>query len=227
MPRHLNKTAIEWCDYTWNPITGCLYGCEYCYARRWARWRGKLFSGRQFIPKYHPDRVTAPLKYRKPSTIFVCSMGEMFAPWVYPAWVAEILRTIHAADHHTFVALTKQPQLVQYPLPKNLWLGTSVDQWYNVCRLEYLARTKAAVKIACFEPLLSDMIHLQRAEHLAHVDWVIIGGCTGWGKAVAHPQPEWIDRIRAEASGIPVFIKSNAGYREVVRQWPERGIRRL
>lgn len=29
----MNKTKIEWCDSTWNPITGCFHGCEYCYAR--------------------------------------------------------------------------------------------------------------------------------------------------------------------------------------------------
>ncbi len=33
----MNKTRIEWCDYTWNPLTGCLHGCPYCYARRMAR----------------------------------------------------------------------------------------------------------------------------------------------------------------------------------------------
>lgn len=30
----MNRTRIEWCDYTWNPITGCRHGCRYCYARR-------------------------------------------------------------------------------------------------------------------------------------------------------------------------------------------------
>lgn len=29
-----NKTKIDWADATWNPVTGCLHGCEYCYARR-------------------------------------------------------------------------------------------------------------------------------------------------------------------------------------------------
>ena len=29
----MNKTKIDWCDSTWNPVTGCLHGCEYCYAR--------------------------------------------------------------------------------------------------------------------------------------------------------------------------------------------------
>lgn len=29
-----SKTKIDWCDSSWNPVTGCLHGCEYCYARR-------------------------------------------------------------------------------------------------------------------------------------------------------------------------------------------------
>lgn len=30
----MNRSKIEWCDHTWNPITGCRHGCEYCYARK-------------------------------------------------------------------------------------------------------------------------------------------------------------------------------------------------
>lgn len=30
----MKNTKIEWCDMTWNPVTGCLHGCQYCYARR-------------------------------------------------------------------------------------------------------------------------------------------------------------------------------------------------
>lgn len=38
-----SKTKIEWCDASWNPVTGCLHGCEYCYARRIAeRFDGKM-----------------------------------------------------------------------------------------------------------------------------------------------------------------------------------------
>lgn len=37
----MNKTKIEWADYTWNPVTGCLHNCTYCYARRIAnRFKG-------------------------------------------------------------------------------------------------------------------------------------------------------------------------------------------
>ena len=42
------KTKIDWCDSTWNPVTGCLHGCEYCYARRIA----ERFRARQI---YDPE----------------------------------------------------------------------------------------------------------------------------------------------------------------------------
>lgn len=32
----MNRSKIEWCDHTWNPITGCQHGCPYCYARTMA-----------------------------------------------------------------------------------------------------------------------------------------------------------------------------------------------
>ena len=32
-----DKTKIDWCDASWNPVTGCLHGCEYCYARNIAK----------------------------------------------------------------------------------------------------------------------------------------------------------------------------------------------
>ena len=41
----MNKTKIEWCDETWNPVTGCLHTCEYCYARRIAERFGTLYKG--------------------------------------------------------------------------------------------------------------------------------------------------------------------------------------
>lgn len=43
----MNNTKIEWCDMTWNPVTGCLHGCEYCYARRISERFGTLYTGPQ------------------------------------------------------------------------------------------------------------------------------------------------------------------------------------
>ncbi len=42
----MNKTKIEWCDATWNPVTGCLHDCEYCYARKIAN----RFGGWKYTP---------------------------------------------------------------------------------------------------------------------------------------------------------------------------------
>lgn len=58
----MQRTKIEWCDSTWNPVTGCLHTCEYCYARRIAERWGALFKGPQpedegltFVPD-EPER---------------------------------------------------------------------------------------------------------------------------------------------------------------------------
>ena len=39
----MNRSKIEWCDHTWNPISGCRHNCPYCYARRMtARFAGDV-----------------------------------------------------------------------------------------------------------------------------------------------------------------------------------------
>ena len=50
-----NKTKIDWCDSTWNPVTGCLHGCEYCYARSIA----KRFGGYTYAMEDMHDDVYA------------------------------------------------------------------------------------------------------------------------------------------------------------------------
>jgi len=37
----MNKSKIDWCDFSWNPVTGCRHGCPYCYAAK----QTKRFSG--------------------------------------------------------------------------------------------------------------------------------------------------------------------------------------
>jgi len=50
----MNRTKIDWCDYTWNPVVGCLHGCPYCYARRMAeRFKGGKAYPFGFEPTSH------------------------------------------------------------------------------------------------------------------------------------------------------------------------------
>jgi protein gp37 len=40
----MNKTKIEWCDMTWNPVTGCFHNCPYCYAVKIANRFGLKYT---------------------------------------------------------------------------------------------------------------------------------------------------------------------------------------
>ncbi len=47
----MNNTKIDWCDSTWNPVTGCLHGCEYCYARNIAERFGGEVTGKETVKR--------------------------------------------------------------------------------------------------------------------------------------------------------------------------------
>ena len=59
----MDKTKIDWADMSWNPVTGCRHGCEYCYARRIAERFGG-YDGRDGITTHNPLKraeLTQPL----------------------------------------------------------------------------------------------------------------------------------------------------------------------
>lgn len=129
------KTKIDWCDATWNPVTGCLHGCEYCYARRFAhrfgnheyedgknyvysgdaviRYRDKIpgnsYMPWGFSPTFRPYKLDEPRRWKKPRNIFVCSMADLFGEWVPDAWIREVFEACEAAPQHRYLFLTKNP----------------------------------------------------------------------------------------------------------------------
>ena len=134
------KTKIDWCDSSWNPVTGCLHGCEYCYARRIAERFGgypsdeKLheFNVRQivshrnddgewnrsykcaypfsFAPTLHRYKLDEPQKWKKPRNIFVCSMADLFGDWVPDEWIDDVIKSTQRALQHRYLFLTKNPE---------------------------------------------------------------------------------------------------------------------
>ncbi|TDD70881.1 DUF5131 family protein [Actinomadura rubrisoli] len=108
------RSAIEWTDATWNPVTGCdkvSPGCDHCYAETFTeRWRG--------VPGHHfergfdlvlrPERLGQPLKWRAPRRVFVNSMSDLFHPAVPDEFIAEVFAVMAAAPRHTFQVLTKR-----------------------------------------------------------------------------------------------------------------------
>jgi protein gp37 len=179
--RQMNKTRIEWTDYTWNPITGC-WGpggtaekpnrCAYCYAWKInARFAGgRILSGNMaghehldpFAPTFHTERLSQPSKVKKPSRIFVGSMTDLFGDWVPDEWIEAVINRVQRADysHHTYQFLTKNPKRLQEfnPWPANCWVGTTVTNQADADeRLPWLLQVDASVRFVSHEPLLGQM----------------------------------------------------------------------
>ncbi len=174
-----DKSAIEWTDATWNPVTGCQKvspGCDNCYAERITiRFKRGPFED----VKFHQDRLDQPSRWKRPRMIFVNSMGDTFHSKVTGNQIADMFDAMLAAPHHTYQVLTKRPNRVkrwwrwysrQYDYtrwaktgealawPENIWLGTSVES------VEYLARVDRILNIApltfiSIEPLLGPLTY--------------------------------------------------------------------
>ena len=218
----MNRTSIEWTDYTWNPVVGCKNHCSYCYAaalcKRFAKPWG-LDPDDPFAPGFYPERLDAPSKLKKPSKIFMMSMGELWGPWVPHSWQYRVLEAVEKAYWHTFLNLTKNPEGIhkwQYKstnyirhLPDNLWVGVSVDTPESVHRLTTLREDVGHPnKFVSFEPLRGDVASDPQFR-LSGIRWIIIGAQTGPG--AEQPPSGWVVPIleAARRAGIPVFVKNN------------------
>src|SRR2546421_12189061 len=89
------SSSIEWTDATWNPVTGCTKispGCKHCYAERMAlrlRAMGQSNYINGFKLTLQPNSLTLPLRWKKPSTIFVNSMSDLFHEDVPEAFIID------------------------------------------------------------------------------------------------------------------------------------------
>jgi len=204
----VNRTKIEWCDRSWNPLTGCLHGCWFCYAEKLCKRFPKIFPN-GFEPTFYPDRLIEPWKAKKSYKIFVCSISDPFAPWIPRAWMKEIITyTWICPVEHIFQFLTKHPEgIPQIPYPKNFWMGTTVtmehQDWINI---RLITRIQAGVKFVSFEPLLG---RLPSHVSLKGIDWIIIGKLTGSKKVKLNPDWVWEILEAAKKLKIPVFMKNN------------------
>jgi protein gp37 len=166
----MNKTKIEWTEYSWNPVSGCTpisEGCQNCYAKRMS----KRLAGRCGYPADDPFRVTLhlerldePLKWKKPRRVFVCSMGDLFHDDVPESWIFAAYTTIEKCPQHTFLLLTKRIHRAaevfnkftgrSWPLP-NVWLGVTAENQQRADeRIPILLQIPAAVRFVSIEPML-------------------------------------------------------------------------
>jgi protein gp37 len=201
----MNKTSIEFADYSWNPITGCKNGCDYCWAEK---FNNRYFKTDFHVPVFHPDRIeeqvpgipkhrnyiAAAISPDKP-VIFTVDMGDIFSEGVDPAWISRVFLYAWKHPNANFLFLTKRPRtflVYQKDIPSNVFIGTSLDFAHNKNRIESIKEMtllgfKTFVNI---EPLLSRMDFVD----FSFIDFIIVGALTGrkyrpdpaWHKSIAH-----------------------------------------
>lgn len=210
----MKTTKIEWTDKTWNPITGCTKkssGCAHCYAEVMARRLQAMHLDKYrngFELTLHEEALMEPLQWKKPHNIFVCSMSDIFHEKVPFEFVDRIMKTISQTPQHRYQILTKRSErMVEYfttkPIPKNVWLGVTVECQSSKSRIDDLRRLDATVKFLSCEPLIEDLGVL----NLDGIDWIIVGGESG---PFARPMMlEWVVNIKqqVEHQGAAFFFK--------------------
>lgn len=223
------ESSIEWTDATWNPVRGCTKispGCTHCYAEVFAeRWRGVPGHPYEFgfDLRLVYGKLEEPLRWRRPRTIFVNSMSDLFHVEVPDDYVASVGDVMARANWHTFQVLTKRAERMRSLLSTTLrefaeldhiWWGVSVEnRKHGLPRIDHLRESKAAVRFLSIEPLLEDLGEID----LSGISWVIVGGESGPG---ARPMnPEWVIPLRdqCQAAGVPFFFKQWGGVQKKKR----------
>lgn len=212
------KSTIEWTESTWNPITGCNKispGCKFCYAERMSRRLKAMGSPNYengFELTLHEHVLELPLSWKKPQTIFVNSMSDLFHKDVPTEYIIKMFEVMNKASWHRFQILTKRSgRLVELnsllPWSENIWMGVSVENEDYTYRIDDLRQTNARIKFLSVEPLLGPINKME----LKNIDWVIVGGESGPG---ARPmKEEWVIAIRdvCKKAKVPFFFKQWGG----------------
>ena len=222
----MKYSKIEWTDATWNPSTGCnkvTPGCKNCYAETMAKRLQAMGTpgyenGFEFT--IMPDRLEIPKKIKKPTKFFVNSMSDLFHEKMPFDFLDKVFKIIEETPIHQYQILTKRENiLAEYfktrKVPKNVWLGVTVENSKTKNRIDVLRNIEAEIRFLSIEPLIADVGKLD----LTNIHWVIVGGESGHK---ARPmKPEWAIDIQKQCDEQEVaFFFKQWG------TWGEDGVKR-
>jgi protein gp37 len=222
-----SRSAIEWTEVTWNPVTGCdrvSAGCDHCYAlalaKRLKAMGSAIYqhdgdprtSGPGFRVSLHPETLNEPSMWNSPRVVFVNSMSDLFHARVPLSFIRDVFDVVADTPQHTYQVLTKRSLRLRrladrLPWPPNLWIGVSVENASVAYRVDHLRQVPAAVRFLSCEPMLGPLSDLG----LENIGWVIAGGESG-----PNHRPmrlEWARGLRdlCKQAGVPFFFKQWGG----------------
>lgn len=210
-----DHSAIEWTEATWNPVSGCTKispGCDRCYAERITRRFPKTYP-QGFALTLRPDALTLPLQWKRPRTVFVNSMSDLFHVDVPEAFIQQVFDVMRRCPQHTFQILTKRAERLARVAPRlrwppHVWIGVSVEAPAYAWRIDYLRRVQAAVRFVSAEPLLAALPALD----LRGIHWLIAGGESQAGARPA--EDAWFADLRDQcaAADVAFFLKQLGGH---------------
>lgn len=212
------NSSIEWTEATWNPVTGCTKispGCKHCYAEKMAlrlQRMGQANYSDGFAVSLQPHMLKRPLEWKRPRTIFVNSMSDLFHTKVPDDYIQRVFTVMRDAHWHKFQVLTKRGDRLrelsaELEWAPNIWMGVSVESQEYESRIDDLRSTGAKTKFLSLEPLIGPLDKL----NLTGIDWAIVGGESGPG---ARPMSEeWVISIKKQcvAAKVPFFFKQWGG----------------
>ena len=217
----MKSTKIEWTEQTWNPTVGCnkvSAGCKNCYAETMAR-RLKAMRTKGYENGFDftlmPERLEQPLNIKKPTKFFVNSMSDLFHEEMPFEYLDAIFEIIKETPWHTYQILTKREKVMadyfkDKTLPKNVWLGVTVENSETKHRINFLREINATIRFVSIEPLIDDVGNLD----LDNIHWVIVGGESG---IKARPmKSEWAENIKRQCE------QQNAAF--FFKQWGTWGV---
>lgn len=227
------KKKRDFWDMSWNPVWGCLNNCPFCYARKIA-WRYSEQIAKKEISYLSQfgiiydiqtklEKLTQKLKHfqpvwlesnyvrsfpKKPNIIFVNSMSDP-AYWEHE-WYEKIVQRIAGNMQHTFVILTKKPQIYKFfKFPHNTILGLTITKNSDIEKLKlFLLIIKSNPVLLSFEPIQEKMNMNINNLFVYGIDWIHIGEESGNRKGQIQATKEMIQPIY-DLKEIPVFMKNN------------------
>lgn len=218
----MNKTKIDWCTHTLNPVVGCTFNCPYCYARKMNTRFGWIPKFDE--PQFFPERLKM-LESKTPKIIFMDSVSDI-ADWK-EEWVEEVFEAMHDNPQHKYLFLTKRPLIKAFNTLNidkarhgNWWFGTSINTNKDSLRALHLITAFNRNLFLSIEPIM-EKIEIP----IGFASWVIIGAETGNRKCKVIPKREWIEFIvkQCREKKIPIFMKSSLKYiwnEELIQEYP-------